>query len=217
MILRCLYYSCLLLCAVLALVNRKSLKSRRLDIFVPYLWLVFIQESLALTYNLLYPKGSTSIIYNLFYWPVSATVFAFFFYRIPFNAPVRKLILGMQVLYLSLTIITFVFLHPIHVYNSYLSIASSLLITCYGILFLFSYFNLDSLAEQKKWSPVVWIIIGIVVFYPVANISLSLYKYILTYKATIFGTMLYNTIPRVTSIAMYSCFAYAFYLCKKKD
>ena len=123
----------------------------------------------------------------------------------------------MLVIFLAVVAITFIFIQPITVYNSYLSLASAFVISCSGILFLFNYFSIDNIAEQKTWRPVVPITTGVLMFYPVVNIAFAFYKYILALEATIFGTMLYNAIPRIMSIFMYSCFAYAFYLCKKKN
>lgn len=210
------YVICLLFSALMASANRKFLKSRQINLFLPYLWLVFVQELLVYFYSLHNSENSTAIVYNL-YKPITTTFFALVFYRIPCNAPVRRLILWMLIVYLAITVTTFTLIQPIHVYNSYLSLASGLVITCCGILFLFNYFNIDSFPEQQRWAPVIWITIGIVSFYPVVNISFAFYKHLLAYRATIFGLKLYRIIPQLMSIFMYSCFAYAFYLCKKKN
>src|SRR5215216_435128 len=94
---RVLYYVCLLLSAVTGLINIKALKSRQLLLFVPYLWLILFQE---LSLVFIFTKMTTGIVYNI-YRPVSTCLFAFFFYRIPFNtAQIRKLILWMLSVYL---------------------------------------------------------------------------------------------------------------------
>ncbi len=216
MILQYTYLSCLILSALTATWFYRELKSRQLFLFIPYLWLVSIQEVglfLSVKYGLL---KTTGFFYNI-YCPVSASVFVFLFYRISINAPVRKLIGWLYVVYMSVTVITFLFILPITIYNSYLSLASGFVITCCGIFFLFNYFNLDSAEEERKWFPIIPITVGIITFYPVVNISFAFYKYLLTYGAAIFGIPLYALIPRVMSIFMYSCFTYAFYLCKKKN
>jgi hypothetical protein len=65
--------------------------------------------------------------------------------------------------------------------------------------------------------PVIWITIGIVVFYPVVNISFAFYTHLVSYRSDFLGIKLYKVIPQLMSIFMYSCFNYAFYLCKKKN
>ncbi|HEX2629337.1 MAG TPA: hypothetical protein VHM26_10000, partial [Chitinophagaceae bacterium] len=80
----------------------------------------------------------------------------------------------------------------------------------------FNYFKLDNPAEEKKWLPMLWITIGIVTFYPVVNISFTLYWQLQSYNnTTIGGIKIHQIIPRVMSIFMYSCFAWAFHLCRK--
>jgi hypothetical protein len=64
--------------------------------------------------------------------------------------------------------------------------------------------------------PHIWITIGVATFYPVISISLSFQKYLSANDATLFGLKVYQAIPQVMSIFMYSCFSYAFYLCQKK-
>jgi hypothetical protein len=210
-----IYLSCLLLSTVMALANRQKLKSRQLGFFAPFLCLVLIQELYVFVYLLTYAEPSTAIIYNI-YISVAAAFFSLLYHTILRKTSFRKPILWLLISYIAIALTTFIFIKPVTEYNSYLFLAGSLVITCCGIFFLFYYFNLDNTGEEKFWSPVIWITVGIVSFYPVANISLALYKHLLAYRATVFGFKLYRVIPQLMSIFMYSCFAYAFYLCRKR-
>jgi hypothetical protein len=109
----------------------------------------------------------------------------------------------------------FLFVSSITAYNIQLSFAGGITLTLFGILSFFDYFNLDNATEEEKWRPLLWITAGIVIFYPVVNISFAFYKDIFAKNAMIFGVYLYNAIPQMLSIFMYSCFAFAFYLCRK--
>jgi hypothetical protein len=211
-----IYLACLLSSCIFAFVYRKHLKSRQLSLFPFYLLLVFTQELSAFLLVKQDPSYSTGFIYNI-YNPVNALFLAIFYYRIPFNLPVRKLIGALIIVFLPVVLFTFCFIQSIHIYNNYLSLAGGFLITLCGILFLFNYFKLDNHTEEKKWLPVIWITIGIVAFYPVVNISFGLYKSLLAYEATVFGMKLYRLIPQLMSIFMYVCFIRAFYLCRKKN
>lgn len=215
MLLHFIYLACLLLSSILGFMYRKDLQSRQLFFLPFYLFLVFAQELFLFFYVKEHPAYSTGFIYNI-YGPVNAIFFSVFFYSIPFNALARKLIAALITIYLTAVLITFGFIQSMYVYNSYLFLAGGFLITVCAILFLFNYFKLDNRAEEKKWLPVIWITIGVVVFYPVVSISFALYKYLLLYQATIFGLKLYRLIPQLMSIFMYGCFIRAFYLCKKK-
>jgi len=210
-----IYLACLLTSVIVAFIYRKDLKSRQLSLFPYFLLLVFAQEISVYLYLLRHPAYSTGLIYNL-YNPLNTSFFVTFYYRIPFNSSVRKLILSLLIIFLTAIVTTFCFIQSIHIYNSYLSLAGGFLITVCGILFLFNYFKLDNPGEEKKWLPVLWITIGLVTFYPVVNISFALYKYLLAYQATVFGLRLYRLIPQLMSIFMYVCFIRAFYLCSKK-
>ena len=210
------YLACLLGSAVTALVYRKEIRSRQLSPFIPYLFLLFVQELIMFFYSQTYPNQSTGFYYNL-YTPVNALFFAWFYASIPVNASIRKLIIILSAVFLAATIFTYVCIQSIYIYNTYLGLSGGLLISLCGILFLFNYFRLDNHKEEKRWLPVIWITIGIVTFYPVVNISFALYKHLLAYQATIFGMKLYRLIPQLMSIFMYGCFIRAFYLCKKKN
>ncbi|RYG53063.1 MAG: hypothetical protein EOO01_05350 [Chitinophagaceae bacterium] len=216
MFLEYLYLSCLVFSAIVATWFHRELKSRQLFLFVPYLWLLSIQE-LTLTYCL--HKNiivTTGLIYNI-YRPICTGFFVLLFYRMPINAPVRKLMAWLFSVYLAVTLVTFFFIQHINIYNSYLSLAGGFVITCCSIFFLFNYFNLDNLAEEKKTLSVIWITVGVITFYPIVNITFAFYKFLLAYDASIFGIPLYKVVPRVMSVFMYSCFSYAFYLCRKKN
>lgn len=211
-----LYAAVLLFSVVMAVTYHKRLESRQLTIFIPYLALVFIQEIMVYLYYLGSPGSSTAIVYNI-YRPVSTCFFAWVFYRIPINAGFRHVIITMVAIYLSATVLTFGFIQSLYTYNNYLYLSGGLVITCCAVFFLFNYFKLDNHTEERKWSPVLWITIGIVVFYPVVNISFALYNHLKATTGTVPGVKVYQLIPRVMSIFMYGCFAWAFYLCKKKS
>jgi hypothetical protein len=210
------YLSSILVSTVMAFVYRKQLRSKNLYVLLPFLVLVFFQELIVNTGGLMGYITSNSVIYNI-YRPITAIVFAFVYYRIPFMSPWKKLIAGLTILYLTITFINYCFIESIFTTSSYLTLARGFVITFCAVLFLFSYFNLDNLAQEKYWRPLVWVTIGVVIFYPVISISTNFQKYLAATSATLYGMRLYQLIPQVMSIFMYSCFSYAFYLCKKEN
>jgi hypothetical protein len=215
MVLYLVYLGCLFCCFLFGLYNRKALESRQLSILIPYLLLVFIQELIVFIIRVTQPKPDAAIVYN-FHRPVSICFFAWVYYHIPLKSSYQKAIPWILSTYLLLVTITLIFLQPIRVYSSELSLAGGFVILLFGILFLFNYFNLDNAAEENKWSPVLWITAGILIFYPVVNITFAFYDLIFDRTAKIFGVYLYNATPQILSILMYGCFAYAFYLCRQK-
>jgi hypothetical protein len=209
------YLASILFSAVMAFIYRKGIRSRGLIILLPYLFYIFAQEvTLLIIANLKLIK-SNAIVYNI-YTPLAVIVFVWFYYHIPFMKSMRKLMAGTLAAFLILTLINYCFVESIFTTSSYMALFSSFIITFSGILFLFQYFNIDNPEEEKYWHPLVWITVGLVIFYPVFSISFSFRKYLYAYNATLYGMKLYHIIPQVMSIFMYSCFSYAFYLCKKK-
>ncbi|HEY6505242.1 MAG TPA: hypothetical protein VIZ28_14805 [Chitinophagaceae bacterium] len=211
-----LYSASILLSAAMAFIYRKDLRSRKLSILTPYLLLVFIQELCLHIYVRRSPTASTGLMYNI-YHPVTVLVFASLFYHMPITRKMRKLVLVLAAFYLILAVATFSFIEPITKLNGYLIVAAGFVISCYAIIFLLNYFNMDNSEEEKHWRPVILITIGILTFYPVIGISFAFHKQLLAYEATILGMKIYQLIPQVMSIFMYGCFARAFYLCKKRN
>ncbi len=210
------YLACILFSALMAFIYRNYLRSRMLNILLPYLIYVFIQETTLITVNeFLNLNSSNAVVYNI-YVPISATVFFWVYYQIQILKSFRKLIILLYTVYIAITILNYCFIESIFTAGSYTNLARSFVITSFGLLFLFKYFNLDNPAEEKYWRPLIWITVGIVIFYPVISISFTFHKYLLASNATLYGVKLYQIIPKVMSIFMYSCFSYAFYLCKKK-
>ncbi len=209
------YESVLFGSAVFASFQIKWLKKKGLALFVPYLWYVFIQEVLMYNfYEFIFGNTTNDFVYNI-YRLITVIFFCFIFFRLPFMKNVRLYIAALAILYLIAFIITFTIIQSIFEGTSYLGLARGLVLTITGLLFLFTYFQLDNLPETKFWSPWIWITIGMVVFYPVISISQIFVKYLK--DVDISGIRLYNLIPQVMSIFMYSCFSYAFYLCKKRS
>jgi hypothetical protein len=210
------YLASILFCVVTAFIYRKYLHSKHLTILLPYLVLVFIQETtLGLAFYLNY-YTSNAVVYNI-YRLITVLVFFWIYYKIPFMVSVRRLMLSVTITYLGIILVNYCLIESIFTPSSYLSLTRGIVITFYGVLFLFRYFYLDNIVEEKYWRPLIWITIGIVIFYPVISISINFQKYLATNSATLYGLKLYNVIPQVMSIFLYGCFSYAFYLCQKKN
>jgi hypothetical protein len=188
----------------------------QLSLFIPYLWYVAVQEiSLEILYDIGVIK-TTGIYYNI-YRPLAVTVFFLIFYRMKINnAVIRRFMLRAYIIYLIFTLTTFILTAAWSGFSSYIALGTGFVICTFALSFLFNYFNLDNPVEETRWFPVIPITVGILAFYPVINISFAFYRHLLAAETLVFGTKLYNLIPKLMSIFMYSCFTYAFYLCRKK-
>src|SRR5258705_6965708 len=136
----------------MAFAFKKYLVTRRIIILLPYLILVFIQETALFTIGKINPLFHNSIIYNI-YQPVSVIVFASIYYRLPMLITVKKWIGGGVILYIAAVIINFSIFESIFKPSNYFSFVRSFFITSFGLLFLLCYFNLDNSDEEKFWRP----------------------------------------------------------------
>lgn len=210
-----LYSASILFSAVMALAFRKSIGQRKLIILMPYLFLVFVQELCLHLGEMFQFFTANAIVYNI-YRPVTVIIFGIIYYQVPIMAPLRRLMLWIIGLYLLANIITYSFINSVLVLNGHLVMMRGFVITCLGIFFLFRYFSLDDRREEEFWRPLLWLSIGVMIFYPVVSISLTFQKFLANSDARIAGFRLYNLIPQLLSIFMYGCFSYAFYLCSRK-
>ena len=210
------YMAFLLASALVAIAYSRNLSKWHLKIMVLYLPLVFLMESYQ-AWKLFGLGKSTAPIYNI-YKPISVLVFAAIYFSIPIMARFRKLIIGIVSVYLLVVLMSYIFIDSIFLTNNiYLTLARGICITFFCVFFLISFFLLDSFEKEKFWQPLIWVTVGAVTFYPVISISIGFHEYLRDYNATVFGTKLYQAVPQIMSIFMYSCFSYAFYLCKKKS
>lgn len=206
-----IYDSIIGISALVAILWRKEIATRSLlpmAFLLPY---VFVQELLPDFIEF----RSNSIFYNI-YRPASVIVFLLIYSGIPFMQRWKKTMRWVTGIYLFLVVLNFTFLESIYDAGSHPTTLRNILCTFFPILFLIEYFNLDDRKQEKFWLPVLWISIGAVIFYPVTSISVTFRKFLIPRDIFLFGMRLYHLIPEVMSIFMYSCFIYAFYLCRVK-
>jgi len=210
-----IYMGSLFASAVLAVIYRKNLTGWRLTMMSFYLPLVFLMEVYQ-ALRLYVWNNSTPIVYNI-YRPVTVIVFAVMYYSLPPMFRFRKLIIGITAIYLAALFTTYFVIDSIHHNNLYLTLARGICISFFGLFFLMSFLQLDNTNEEKYWRPLIWVTTGVLIFYPVISIALGFEELLRNSDATVLGLRLYQAIPRLMSIFMYSCFGYAFYICKTKS
>jgi len=208
------YMGCLLLSAVAAVAYSRFLGRWKLTIMTFYLPLLLLME----VYTAIRAANDKSnyLVYNI-YRPISVIVFAYIYYSIPIMSRFRKMIIGITIFYLLLLAVAYSFIVAIQESNTSLTLARGICITFPAVFYLISLLLLDTVEEQRFWQPLTWITIGVLVFYPVISMSVGFQNYLYDNNATVLGFKLYQVIPQLMSIFMYSCFTYAFYLCKRKS
>jgi hypothetical protein len=212
--LKVLYLLSILFSTTLAIINRKFLAEKRITLLIPFLIYTFIQEVIMVLNIQYHFMASSNPFYNI-YRPITVLILVLIYYQIPFMYSTRLIMSILTSLYILAVIVLHIFFIPLKSFVPTLAIIRGIVITFFAVLFLLKYFDIDNANDEKFWQPVVWITGSIAVFYPVVTASLSFQNYLSAQKASVFGQKLYQLIPQLMSLFMYSCFSYAFYLCKK--
>jgi len=84
----------------------------------------------------------------------------------------------------------------------------------FGMLYLYQQV-IDENNVPFLTSPAVWISLGVVIFFSGFSMALALYRYIIHMDLRLFGWRLYNLIPRLLCIVLYSCFSVALILFRR--
>jgi hypothetical protein len=184
--------------------------------FLPFLAFIFIMELVAgsLSYYIT-PKWTNASIYYLVSI-IESIFYNFIFYKISHREGIRKIIL----LFSSISTIAFSFgfIFYTNDYNFYLPI---LIIFGFSLSTIALSYVYTSFTDDDKMvlitEPGFWIALGVSVFFSGTSIVFSLYNFIRINNLTVFGIKLYNFVPRILCIVLYSSISIAIILCKKKN
>lgn len=197
-----------------ALFCYRRLKPGYLVWFIPFLVFTLLTELTCAYYKYILDR-SNGWLYNV-YLVVQVIFFAgFFYYYIP-ERTYRMLVVSLLLLFAGFVAAEYGWISSISAFSPAVFISGGLITCLFGVFFLFYYFSLNNPAMEKALVPVLWITAGIILYFCVLSITISLYHYLLIHDTELFGQKLYNLIPRILSILLYSSFAYAFFLCLRR-
>lgn len=192
------------------LYNYKRLKNSYMFWFIPFLGVTFIAEvSSDYIYHIYY--NDTSWIFN-FLIPITTLFYSFIIFSLIRDQRLKIPFISIGLIYLL------IIGYLLSVATSF-SIPSVLLSSIILVILSCYYFyrclldDVDLNAFYVKSG--LWIASGILIFYSGICIVFSLFDYIRTHHLAVNGTPLYNFVPRVLSIILYSCFMVAFVLWRK--
>jgi hypothetical protein len=209
-----LYIYAILFCLLVALANYKFLRVSALAGFLPFIFLTLLVELVAVyyKYNL---DQSNAWLYNS-YLVIQVAFFTWLYYQNIENPRFRQIIRILSVLFFGGVMVTYIFLDTITSFNPAIFVIGGIIITLFAVLFLLYFFSLENIVAEDKLYPLIYVTIGIVAYFAVCSLTITLYKYLKIYNLEIAGTKLYNLVPRLLSIFMYLIFAYSFYVCRRK-
>ncbi len=208
------YIIIILLSLTVALMAWKSIRSSFLVWFIPFLLITLITELGGAYYKYVLDRNN-AWIYNA-YLLLQVAFFSVLYFHYLRIAAQQKLILITSFIYLLTATGFYVYTGSWNSFNAIIFATGGFMVTSFAVLFLLYYFSLDNSEEEAALLPLIFICTGVIIYFSVVSITITLYKYLQFYNSEWGGVRLYNLIPRILSIIMYSLFTYAFYLCSTR-
>ena len=203
-----------LISVITAVIYYRSIKGSYMKWFLPFLSLIFFFEILAF-YRWYISKQSTISI-NYLIGIIEAVFYSYIFYNISKGRNMKKIIFFFIPFSFFSYLFSYFFSHDKHSYFFYVTIFSGFFLAFFAIVYLYQLF-LDDMKIIPLQIPGFWISLGVALFFSGVSIVFSLHEIVTTNDLTILGVRLYNFIPRVLSVILYSCISIAIILCKKKN
>jgi hypothetical protein len=202
---------------ITALIYIRSIRLFGLQVMVPLLFFVCGIEILAS--NPHWWDSDTNIQVHRIYILVSPVFYFFLFLNIlKFKAGFKKIYLTVFIVCFIFFIVDYFSIKPgkFNYYSLAISMISYLILSC---IVLSQIVSDDTRHLHLTKEPYFWITTGIIIFGLVTVVIIGLHAYIVKNKIQLGGNNLHRVIMPMANVVLYSCFAYAFYLCKnyKKD
>jgi len=204
-----------LLSLLFAICFYKGLKRFKILGFIPLLFIVCITELIAVNTTFFGWANNNLLIYNL-YVIVSTPVTAYIFLRmLGYQGLKRSLYISMGVLLFTFTVLNFLFVQGQVNFNTYSLILVEFVIAMLALLVIARLFREDDSTILLNHHPYFWISASTLIFSAVTLIVLGLQQFFLLKRIQIGGVQIYRVIMPAINVFLYSCYSYAFYLCRK--
>ena len=203
-----------LVALIIAIAYYPHLKKTFMKWVLPFLLFIFSCELISTYMILFYPGKSTFVIYY-FIGVVEVFFYGYIFYKIINRALYRSVIKYLVVISVSVYIIGFILDNENYIFYIPSLILSSFSIAIFGLGYIYTKFIDDNNTILIN-EPGFWIAFGVSLFFAGSSIVFSLYDFIVKNNLNIFGIKLYNFIPRILCVVLYSSISIAIILCKKK-
>ncbi|MBV9988650.1 MAG: hypothetical protein JO301_13310 [Chitinophagaceae bacterium] len=150
---------------------------------------------------------------------IQAVYYGYIFYEL---ASTRKIRISILVFVIGIVLaysFSYIFLDTTRWYMfnfMRITMIFDLILTIIALNYLYRWSLLDANIFFVQ-EPSVWIAFGVVIFFSGYNIAVALYPYIIKQNLNVFGLRLYNLIPRLLSVVLYSCFSVAIVLYRRRE
>jgi hypothetical protein len=182
--------------------------------FMPFLAFIFIAESIT-KYQVLYynyfPNANIYYIVSI----IESVFYSYIFYTICTRKSIQRII----ILFFCISTLGFIFgfIFYRNDYDFYLPVLIffGFFLSAIALSYIYTSFTDDD-KIVLIYEPGFWIAIGVSIFFSGSSIVFCLLDFIRMNNLVLFGAKLYNFVPRVLCIVLYSSISIAIILCKKK-
>ncbi|MEN9686700.1 MAG: hypothetical protein RLZZ28_2486 [Bacteroidota bacterium] len=181
--------------------------------FLPFLAFIFFAELMAKSKFVLWNSSNLILYYIISI--VESIFYGYVFYQLFERFSIKWL-----VIFLTSFILTAYFVAPLFFgfnHSTFLTtlLTSGFFLTGIALWYLFSEFfpETDKILIHE---PGFWISFGVSIFFSGNSIVFSMYTFIIRNELSLFHLPLYNFVPRLLCIVLYSSISIAIILCKKK-
>jgi hypothetical protein len=201
-----------LLALAMAAINYRYLRLWRLQVMLPLMIFTCTIEILATNMHLL---GLTTNwpVYNLYVLISPVMYFILFWNMLLLNKRGKKIYLVIAAISMVFALYDYFFIEGL--FDSY----SMVLALIQHVVLSFMVLSQLSMEEANENTllaePYFWVAAGILLFAVVSVVILGLQPYILKKGIKLFSQNLYRAVMPMVNVVLYSCYSYAFYLCRK--
>jgi hypothetical protein len=180
--------------------------------FMPFLGFIFLSE----TASNLAPVGFYSTYLN----PVfEVCIYGYVFFELATGRRSRICIIILMACVLIAYVFSYFFLDTDHLFMFYymkVSMVFSFIVTAIALNYLYRQGSND-FSIRLLQQPGVWIAFGVSIFFSGFSLAGALYSYMIHMNLNVFGIRMYNLIPRILSVVLYSCLSVAIVLFRRRS
>ncbi len=208
-----IYFQILSLLCAIAFYN--ELRIWRLTGFIPLLTIVCITEIIADNPTFFHLQGTNIRVYNLYVIVSTPVTFYVFLQMLAYKGLTRAIYISIGALLFIFTVLNFLGLQGQLKFDTYSLILVEFIIAMLALLVIAKLFREDDSEVLLNQHPYFWISASTLIFSAITLVVLGLQQFLLLKKIEIGGVKIYRVIMPMINVFLYSCYSYAFYLCRK--
>ena len=202
-----------LIALIIAILYYSHLKGSYMKWVLPFLLFVFLGELISEFQH--FVSNKSSIIIQYFIGIVESLFYGYIFYNLSSRSILKKGIVYFIAASIIFYMIGLFFYSNGYSYFFSILICNGFFLALFGLTFIYTKFIDDNNTILIN-EPGFWIAFGVSLFFAGTSIVFSLHDFIVKNNLNLFGIKLYNFVPRILCVILYSSISIAIILCKKK-